>query len=121
MHIRLVFRGMDHSKAIEDYVNQEIEHKVLKFLKKEGDLLNIDAVLDAGRIHAHHHVEIRLKSTHYHFIASYEGADLYTVIDHVIKIIVEDIKKHKDRSIYERNHIPKLSIDSDNEDEDDTK
>lgn len=118
MNVRLVFRGMDHSDAIEAYVHQELEHKVLRFVQREGDLVNVDVVLDAGKIHAHHYVEIRLKNKHYHFIASYEGSDLYGVLDHVIKIIVEDVKKHKDRTISERNHSPKLYIeDNDNSNE----
>lgn len=104
MNVRIVFRAMDHSDAIEEYVHQELEHKLLKFVQKEGDLNHVDVVLDAGKIHAHHHVEIRLKSKHYHFIASDEGPDLYIAIDRAIKIIVEDVKKQKDRAISERNH-----------------
>ncbi len=104
MDIRIVFRGMDHSDAIESYINEELEHKVLKFLQKEDDLVHFDVVLDAGKIHAHHHVEIRLRSKHYHFVASHEGPDCYAVIDHVIKVVVEDIKKQKDRALSERNH-----------------
>ena len=104
MDIRVVFRGMDHSDAIETYIADEVENKLFKFLQKEDDLVHLDVVLDAGRIHAHHHVEMRLRSKHYHFTAHHEGPDLYAVIDHVLKIVVEDVKKQKDRMISERNH-----------------
>ncbi len=104
MNIRIAFRNMEHSVAIENYVNKELE-KVTKFLQKEdGDTINIDVVLDAKRTHHHHHVEIRLSSKHYHLIASHEGPDLYLEIDHVVKTMVSEVKKQKERNLDKRNH-----------------
>ena len=103
MNIRIAFRNMDHSASIEAYAQKELE-KIFKFLKNEGDLIHIDLVLDAARIHHHHKVELRLNSKHYHLVASHEGADLYQEIDYVIKTMAQEIKKHKEKSLDKRNH-----------------
>ncbi len=103
MNIRITFRGMDHSDAMEAYVREGLQ-KVLHLLQKEQDPLVIECVLDAARQHHHHKVEIRLKSKHYHCVVAHEAPDMYPLIDHVIKVIVEDIKKQKDKAIDKRNH-----------------
>jgi len=103
MDIRIAFRHMDHSVAIENHARKELE-KVTKFLQKEDDLIHIDLVLDAARVHAHHKVELRLNTKHYHLIASEEGPDLYVLIDHVVKTMVHEIKKHKEKHLDKRNH-----------------
>lgn len=104
--IRIAFRHMDHSVSIENYVRKELE-KLTKFLQKEDDLIHIDFVLDASHVHAHHKVELRLNSKHYHLIASHEGPELYQEIDRVIKTMIQEIKKHKEKYIDQRNH-PKI-------------
>jgi len=123
MDIRIAFRHMDHSVAIENYAKKELA-KVTKFLQKEDDLIHIDFVLDAARVHAHHKVELRLNSKHYHLIASHEGADLYQEIDHVVKTMVQEIKKQKEKHVDKRNHPETLkegyfeSVEKDEEDDD---
>lgn len=103
MNVRIVFRHMEHSVAIENHVKKELE-KVTKFLQKEDDLVTIDIVLDAARVHHHHKVEFRLNSKHYHLIATEEGPELYEQIDHVIKTMVHEIKKQKEKNLDKRNH-----------------
>ncbi len=103
MNIRIAFRNMDHSASIEAYAQKELE-KIFKFLKNENDLIHLDLVLDAARVHHHHHVELRLNSKHYHLIASHEGADLYQEIDRVIKTMIQEIKKEKEKNLDKRNH-----------------
>ena len=103
MNRRIVFRNMGHSDAIDAYAHKELD-KVTKFLQKEDDAYHLDLVLDAAKTHAHHKVELRLNSKHYLLIASHEGADLYLEIDHVIKTMVQEIKKHKEKALDKRNH-----------------
>lgn len=125
MDIRIVFRHMEHSLAIENYARAALE-KVTKFLQKEDNLIRIDLVLDAAHVHAHHKVELRLNSKHYHLIATQEGADLYQEIDHVVKTMVQEIKKHKEKHIDKRNHPDTKkegyfeSVEEDQEENDDT-
>lgn len=109
MNIRIVFRGMEHSASIETYVRKELE-KVTKLLQKE-DVVSIDLVLDAGRQHHHHHAELRLSSHHYHLVASHEGADLYQEIDHVVKTMVHEVKKEKEKALDKRDHGHSLKKD----------
>lgn len=104
MNMRISFRGMDHSDSIENYAKKELELKVFKFLQKEPDPIYLDLVLSAGRTHAHHEVELRINSKHNHFIVKHEGPDLYVQIDHVIKIMAEEIKKQKSKDLDKRNH-----------------
>lgn len=103
MDIRITFRHTEHSVALENHARKELE-KVTKLLQKEDDLIHIDFMLDAARVHAHHKVELRLNSKHYHLIASDEGADLYLLIDHVVKTMAHEIKKHKEKNLDKRNH-----------------
>lgn len=103
MNIRIAFRGMEHSDAIETYANNELE-KLTKFLHKEPEPIYFDLVLEAGREHLHHKVELRVNSKHFHFITHREGKDLYKELDHVIKIMGQEIKKHKEKALDQRNH-----------------
>jgi len=106
MNVRITFRGMDHSNSIEEYARKELESKIFKLLKKEPDPISFDLVLSAGRTHAHHEVELRLNSKHNHFMIKHEGADLYIELDHVIKVMAEEIKKQKGKYLDKRDHTP---------------
>lgn len=98
MHKRITFRGMDHSEAIENYIDEAL-HKIITFLENERDPRAIDIVLAAGKIHAHNLVEFRLKTAHYDLFASHEGPKMYQEIDHVIDTMYHEILKAKERRI----------------------
>ena len=104
MNVRIAFRGMEHSDSIEEYARKELEHKVFKLVWNEPEPIFFDLVLGAAKTHAHHQVELRLNSKHNHFIVKHEGADMYLVLDHVIKIIAEEVKKNKSKYLDKRNH-----------------
>lgn len=111
MNIRIAFRGMDHSNAIENYANKELE-KLTKFLHKEPEPIYFDLVLTADHQRSHHEVELRVNSKHFHLMAQREGKDLYQELEHVVKIMSKEIKKHKEKALDKRNHpnIPKESL-----------
>ncbi|MCF7899909.1 HPF/RaiA family ribosome-associated protein [Candidatus Babeliales bacterium] len=109
MNIQISFRGMDHSDLAENYVHLALE-KVAKYLEKEPDPITIEVLLEAHRVHAHHKVEIRIHSKHNHFIIKHEGEDLYYEIDHVIKVLIEEIKKNKNKNIDQRNQKADLLV-----------
>lgn len=98
MNKRITFRGMDHSEAMENYVNEQL-HKIEAFLENERDPRSLDIVLASGKIHAHHLVEFRLKTPHYDLVASHEGPHMYQEIDHVIDTMYHEILKAKERRI----------------------
>lgn len=101
MNTRIVFRGMEHSQLLEDYAREALS-KTDKFLENEPDPVQIDVVLEAHKQHQHHKVEVRLKSKSHHIVMSHEGADIYVVIDYVIKHVIEEIKKNKDKMLGKR-------------------
>lgn len=105
MNIRISFRNMEHSDALATYTNEALQ-KIFKFIEKEPEPMHIDVILEAHRQHHHHKVEIRMSSKHYHFLLSHEGPDIYQEIDHVIKVLIEDIKKTKGKNLDKRHEKP---------------
>ena len=103
MNISFVFRHMDRSIALENHTVKELE-RVKRFFK-EDENVSVDVVLDAARIHHHHKVEIRLHNTKgLHIIATEEGPDIYQAVEHTIKKILKEAKKHKEKMLDKRNH-----------------
>jgi len=103
MNLRIAFRGMEHSGLLEDYVKKALE-KTEKFLGKEPDPIHFDVVLEAHREHHHHKAEVRLNSKNNHVILQHEDADIYVAIDYVMKHLVDEIKKNKEKQLEKRNH-----------------
>ena len=115
MNVQISFRGMDHSDSAENYVKQALEDKVFKLLEKEPEPIKFEVILEAHRAHTHHKVEIRLHSKHNHSIVEHEGDDLYCEIDHVVKVLAEDIKKNKGKYLDKRNHKSEIVEQEDTE------
>lgn len=105
MNIKITFRNMEHSDALDTYTREGLE-KIFKFIEKEPEPINIDVILEAHRQHHHHKVEIRMSSKHYHFLLAHEGPEIYKEIDHVIKVLIEDIKKEKGKMLSKRHEMP---------------
>jgi ribosomal subunit interface protein len=103
MKIRIAFRGMEHSNAMEEYASNKMV-KLEKFLQKEPEPLYVDLVLEAARQHHHHKVEIRINSKHHHIMVHSEGPDLYLQIDATVDKAVHEAKKDKERMLDARNH-----------------
>ncbi len=101
MNPTITFRGMQSSPPIEQYVQERIK-KIEHILSKEPSPKNLEVILEANTTHHHHIVELRLHSAHYHLRAQAEGADLYERIDHVFGVLLNEIRKHKDKWISER-------------------
>ena len=96
MHKRIMFRFMDHSDAIEKYIQKKIE-KVDKFFKREPLPIKIDMVLEAHREKDFFKVEFRVNSYHYHITAQTEGHDMYAMIDEAVHKMIKDITRRKDK------------------------
>ncbi len=88
---------MEHSDVMEDYANSQLE-KVIDFLKSEQrSPIYIDLILEPSKIHAHHWVELRVKTPEYSVISNYEGSKLYDVLDRVIDIMYSELHEKKAR------------------------
>ena len=95
MHRRITFRGMSPSRIMEDYANQQLE-RIVTFLKNEGSPIYLDLILEPSKIHAHHRVELRVKTPRFDLISNYEGPDFYEVLDRVIDVMYDDLHKKKE-------------------------
>ena len=110
MHKRITFRGMESSPVIEEHADKLID-KLLVLLSKEPTPIYLDLILEPSKIHAHNKVELLLKTPHFSLVSSYEGPDIYDVLNRVFHVMDQEIKKHK--GVYQdrmrsRNNIHKL-------------
>lgn len=94
MHKRITFRRMEHSRVMEDYANEQLA-RIERFLKNELPPIYIDLILEPSKIHAHHFVELRIKTPRFDLISNYEGPDFYEVLDRVIDVMYETIHQKK--------------------------
>ncbi|TET06084.1 hypothetical protein E3J79_03440 [Candidatus Dependentiae bacterium] len=94
MHKRITFRAMDHSTVMEEYANQQLE-KIVQFLKNERSPIYLDLILEPSKIHAHHRIELRVKTPRFDLISNYEGPDFYEVLDRVIDVMYKDLHLRK--------------------------
>ena len=98
MDVKITFRGMDSSSAIEEYINKHIE-KVTRVLVKEASPINLEVVLEAARTHHHHRVEIFLKSPHYDLVSHYECPEMYLAIDKAVDKMFAEVTREKKKRI----------------------
>lgn len=96
---------MDHVASIENYANESLK-KIEDVLKHEPTPVYIDLVLEPSTVHAHHRVELRVKSPHYEVISHDEGAEFYKILDHVVDTMLHELLEEKRKRIDERhNHM----------------
>lgn len=94
MNRRITFNGIERSLAVENYANDQL-NKVLEFLSNERTPVYIDVLFKPSKLHAHHFVELRVKSPNYNIISSYEGTDFYDTVDRVIDVMYHELHEHK--------------------------
>jgi ribosome-associated translation inhibitor RaiA len=93
---RVVFQGVEASAGAENFANEQLE-KVADFLNGERLPVYIDLIFKPSKVHAHHFVELRVKSPNYDLVSSYEGPDFYDTIEHVIDVLYHQIHEKKDK------------------------
>lgn len=98
MNIKLTFRHMDHSDAIEEYVQKQLA-KIKRILEHERSPIYVELTLSPSDVHRHHRVELLIKSPHYDLMSEYEhaGTDFYDAINHVITVMYRRLLEAKDR------------------------
>lgn len=102
MKKQITFRGMDHSNAMEGYINEQLA-KVESFLEHEKEPVWIHLTLDAERTHHHHKVELQVKSPNFDLFCEYEDADMYDAIDRVIDTMYK-LLREKNKELNEKRH-----------------
>jgi ribosomal subunit interface protein len=101
MNIRITFRGMESSGAVEKYL-AERNKKLERMLTGERDPINLEIILEAQPVHAQFAVELRLHAADYHVRAHKQGTDLYGLIDSTFDVLVSEIRKFKGKNITKR-------------------
>lgn len=106
MHKRITFRNMDTSEVMREYAEGQLK-KIEEFLSHEPTPVYIDLVFEPSKVHEHHKVELRVKSTHYDLISHYEhqGSAFYDVVDRVIDTMYKELHEAKERSVGERKSL----------------
>ena len=101
METKFTFRHMERSTVIEDYANNQLS-KVYEFLSNEREPVYIDVIFEPSKVHAHHRVELLVKSPCYDLITHREGPEFYDLIDQVVDIMYRNLHEEKRREIDER-------------------
>lgn len=98
MQKRIVFRGMESSPVLEEYANKHLE-KLDRLLENERSPIIIDLVMEASHVHAHHKVELRVKTPNYDLIAHHEGPELYQEVDRVVDKMIAELRRAKEKRV----------------------
>ncbi len=101
MNAKITFRHMERSQVIEDYAERQLQ-KVYEFLSNEREPVYVELTFEPSKVHAHHRVELLVKSPHYDLIAHREGPEFYDLIDKVVDIMYHNLHEEKRREIDER-------------------
>jgi len=101
MKAKVTFKNMDHSNPMEDYAQDQLA-KIYHFMENEPTPVHIELVLEPSHVHAHHKIELRVKSPNYSRVSTYEGPEFYDVLDRVIDTMYKELHEDKSRHVDER-------------------
>ncbi|MFT6765232.1 MAG: ribosomal subunit interface protein [Alteromonas naphthalenivorans] len=110
MSIKIVFLGIDHSDDLEKYANKELK-KINKFLPAEDEIVYFDLVFQPDKQQKSYTVELQLHGQDFHLIVAVKGTDLYRETDHVVKVMIKELRKHNEKVLDQQNN-PDASEDS---------
>lgn len=104
MNIKINFHQMPHSDGIEAHAKEKLQ-KIASLFRKTEDThpLSAELFLNAHAVHAHHEVELQIKSNHFKLAAHDTGHDMYQTIDNVIDKMLTQVKREKER-LDDKNH-----------------
>jgi ribosomal subunit interface protein len=101
MDVRIFFHEMTSSPAMEKKA-QDLMQKVYKFLESEREPIYVHITFSAGRPHAHHEVEVRVKSPNYEVMVKREGPQLYALLDEVVDLLYDQLLDAKEKLVRTR-------------------
>ena len=104
MNKKFTFRDMDHSKVMQDYAEGQLV-KIEDFLKHEPTPIIIDVIFQPSKVHAHHRIELLIKSPHYDLVTHDEGGDFYEVLDLVFDSAYRRLLEQKDKHVEDRKMV----------------
>lgn len=98
MKKRIAYRGIESTPVLEEFITTHLA-KVEKLLESEPTPIMIDVIIEPSNVHAHHRVEIKVKTPHYDLVAHHEGPEMYQEIDRVTDKMVTEIRRAKEKRI----------------------
>jgi ribosomal subunit interface protein len=99
MELEIVFRGMEPSEALEKYVSKYFSKFKKYFGKEDPSSIFLNIVLEGHFTHHINIVEARVKTQHFDVIAKREGPEMYPLVDEVMHIVEQDLRKAKQRKV----------------------
>ncbi|MBA3954503.1 ribosome-associated translation inhibitor RaiA [Candidatus Dependentiae bacterium] len=97
---RIFYKNMESTPVLEEFSNKHLE-KIEKILENERTPIYIDLTLESMPTHAHHRVEMIVKTPNYDLVAHHEGPEMYQEIDRVADIMIHELRKAKARLVDE--------------------
>lgn len=104
MNKKFTFRDIAHSKVMQDYAEEQLA-KIEDFLKNERSPITIDVIFQPSKVHAHHRIDLLIKSPHYDLMTYDEGPDFYGVLDSVFDTAYRRLHEEKDRHLEDKKMV----------------
>ncbi len=98
MRKRVTFRHMETEPDLETHAYTALD-RIEMALEHEQSPINLDLVLSPGRPHAHHQVELLIKTPNHDFVIKEEGPHMYQLIDKACDVAYRKIHDHKDKLV----------------------
>lgn len=95
----MTFRGMDASEAMEQYAAKYLTKFKKYFGKEDPASIFVEVIFDGKLNHHVYSCEVRIKTKLFNLISKREGADMYPLIDEVMKIMGNELKTEKQRIV----------------------
>ncbi len=98
MERKITFSSMDHSDPLETHAHQKLD-KIETLLGDRGEQTPFfsELRLTANKKHAHHHVELHVRTPRFALDAHDEGPDMYVALDNTVDKMVKLLKKEKSK------------------------
>ena len=98
MNVKISFHNMPHSNALEEHAHEKLA-KITHLFKEESSdhPLFFELFLNAETTHAHHNVELHVKTEKLNLVTHTEHADMYIATDQVIEKMVGLVRKKKNK------------------------
>lgn len=91
------FIGMPHSDPLEEHSNQKLD-KLTALIKHDDEhegAYFLELHLKAQEMHAHHRVDLHVKTPHVNLHTHDEGPEMYLAVDNAIDRMITLYKKEK--------------------------
>lgn len=98
MRKRVTFRHMETEPDLETHAYSVLD-KIEAALSGENTPINLDLVLSPGRPHAHHLVELLVKTPHHDLVIKEEGPHMYQLMDKACDVACRKIHDQKDKLV----------------------